>query len=587
MLARYRNDILAALLLLALSIAFFWPVVAGGRTLLPADNLYQYLPWKAQADAAGVSTPHNALLSDLILENYPWKQFIVDSLQSRQLPQWNPYLFAGVPFLAAGQHSALYPLSILFYVLPLANAFGLFAALTLFLAALNMYIFVRVLGAGPVGGLIAGITYAFSSFFVVSVVFPMIISAAAWLPLLLAVIELLSRRNGKRTALLLGLGAIITGTQFLAGHVEIAYYNMMVLGFYVLARAVSLWREENSLRPALLLIGQAAVIVLLGLGLGAVQIVPLFELVRTSFRQGSASYSDVVGWAYPLRQIVTFFIPDFYGNPSQHSYFDVIDRTVKAAPTIFWGIKNYVEAGSYVGILPLLLAAVAVLRRARRSATFGVLVVLSLLFAFGTPLYAALFYGLPGYNQLHSAFRWVYPYTLSIAVLAGIAVPRSGSADGRARDQRREAGAVDCHCCSDHRNCRCLCAGRGGAVPEPLRQPGGEGAATFRSGARGVCRRADVLLLRGAQPAAVLPLPGRRGCRHAAHLAQLALVAGGCRRRARSRPVHHRHRLQPAERSQLLAATPPAIAFLQQDKDIFRVATLDQPDQKLLNQNTP
>ena len=112
-----------------------------------------------------------------------------------------------------------------------------------------------MLGAGPAGGLVAGITYAFSSFFVVSVVFPMIISAAAWLPLLLAVVELLARRKPGRAALLIGAGAIVVGVQFLAGHVEIAYYNMMVLGFYTLARGVMLWRESRHAcaRPLLLI----------------------------------------------------------------------------------------------------------------------------------------------------------------------------------------------------------------------------------------------------------------------------------------------------------------------------------------------
>ena len=90
--ARYRKDIGAALVLLALSVVFFWPVVMGGKTLLPVDNLYQYLPWKAQAAALGVSGPQNSLLDDLILESYPWKQFIVDSLRNRQLPLWNPYI---------------------------------------------------------------------------------------------------------------------------------------------------------------------------------------------------------------------------------------------------------------------------------------------------------------------------------------------------------------------------------------------------------------------------------------------------------------------------------------------------------------
>src|SRR5690606_11830136 len=51
---------------------------------------------------------------------------------------------------------------------------------------------------------------------------------------------------------------------------------------------------------------------------------------------------------------------------------------------------------------------------------FAALAVLSLLFAFGTPLYALLFYGLPGWSQLHSPFRWVFPFTLSMAALGAI-----------------------------------------------------------------------------------------------------------------------------------------------------------------------
>ncbi len=44
---------------------------------------------------------------------------------------------------------------------------------------------------------------------------------------------------------------------------------------------------------------------------------------------------------------------------------------------------------------------------------------LSLAFIFGTPLYALLYYGLPFINQLHSPFRWVFPFSLCIAILAG------------------------------------------------------------------------------------------------------------------------------------------------------------------------
>ena len=601
MLARLRTDVVAVLLLLILAVIFFWPVVGGGKTLLPIDNLYQWLPWQAQAASVGVDVPHNSLLSDLILENYPWKTFIVDSLRNRQLPLWNPYLFAGVPFLAAGQHSALYPLSVLFYVLPLPQAYGYFAALTLFLAALNMYVFLRVLGARVVGGLIGAVTYAFSGFFVVSVVFPMIISAAAWLPLLLAVVELLSRRvAGRRTWLLIG-GSLIVAIQFLAGHVEIAYYNMLVLGFYGLARAFALWRSSKTLRPAVTLLGQTAVMVMLGAGLAGVQLVPLLELVLTNFRQGSVSYGDVVGWAYPLRQIVTFFVPDFYGNPAHHSYFDLVDRTVKVVTdrTIFWGIKNYVEAGSYVGILPLLLAVAAVLRRTRRSALFAILAVLSLLFAFGTPLYALLFYGLPGYNQLHSAFRWVYPYTLCIAVLAGLATVEGREA-GRGSSPVVSGNKTTAACWYGHVLAEvvlplmCVLAGGAGLLllVAIFLEP-----APFVSVADALLRRSDLARQAFVNGQMLLSYEARNFALFFGFLIAAGVVVLLARRGWRFWPLAAVGVIvadlfiiglgfNPRSDPGLLNVTPPSIAFLAEDKDVFRVATLDLPNQKLLNMNS-
>jgi O-antigen/teichoic acid export membrane protein len=445
-LAPYRQDLLIALALLCLSLLFFWPVVGGGRTLLPADIPYQYAPWSASAAQMGVSVPQNHLLADLILENYVWKQFILDSLGRMELPLWNPYLFAGVPFLAAGQHSALYPLSVIFLVLPLAQAYGVFTALQIFIACLGGYVFLRVLGAGRFAAALAGIVYGFSGFMLVSVAFSMVIAAACWLPWALAATELAIRgydpRQHSRTSprlLYLLAGSLLLGVQFLAGHVDMSYFILMVLGFYSAWRLTGiLWttRSWSRVLPiGLMLLGMVA----LGIGLAAVQLAPLFELVRANFRQGSASYNDVVGWALPWRRAISFLVPDFFGNPSQHSYFDLLSLSVKAVtenakggpltniPENIFGVKNYVESGSYLGILPLLLGLTALARRrlasdAQRGAVwlFGALAVVSLLLAFGTPLYAILFYGLPGYNQLHSPFRWIFPYTLSLSVLAGL-----------------------------------------------------------------------------------------------------------------------------------------------------------------------
>ena len=456
---RWQRDLMWIAGLLILPVLFFAPVVLGNRTLLPADILYTFAPYRAGADTMGVSEVQNPLLADLILENYPWKRFLVTSLRERSLPLWDPYLFAGHPFLANGQHSALYPLTWIFFILPIPRAFGVFIALQLGIAGLSMYILARTMGARRHGAFLAGVTFQFSGFLIASVVHPMIVAAASWLPLLLALVDLTVRRERffaqPRAMLPWALfGAVVLGLQILAGHAEATYFSLLVIGAFGAWRlAYRLWRYPREqwraevVRPALLLI----LMVGLGLTLGAIQLIPLYEVVQSSFREGAVALSDVLGWAYPKRRILTFLVPNFFGNPTHDTLFNFfmgpsgqwMHATVNAhgdpISAFDWGIKNYVEGAAYVGILPLLLAVIAVVRplvskretpRKLRSALgawlrdpyvpfFTLLSLFSLGCIFGTPLYAVI-YALPFFNQSHSPFRWVFPLTVALAALAGL-----------------------------------------------------------------------------------------------------------------------------------------------------------------------
>ncbi|MCB9456486.1 MAG: oligosaccharide flippase family protein [Anaerolineaceae bacterium] len=482
MIRRRLPDILIAALLFTLPLALFWPQTVGGRTLLPTENLFQYEPFATYAEAAGApAVPHNALLSDLVLENYQWKTFIRESIAQGEIPLWNPHQFAGIPFLAAGQQSTLYPLSIIYYVLPLTAAYGWFTVVQLWLAGLFMYLFLRGLNAGRFGGLVAGVTYQLSAFFVISAVFPMIIGAAAWLPLILLMAEFIIQQRslfGRPSSIpwaAIGAGAL--GCNILAGHVEITYYTLLITAFYAGLRLaltrrslVNLWRHIVQ-RGAWL-----AVMVALGLGIGAVQFIPLFELVSVNFRSDSATYEQVISWAHPPRDVVQFAMPNFYGSPAQHTYFDVFTGetapvTVNAAGNAInntdWGIKNYVEGALYLGILPLALALFAVVVAMVRGRgvprpygegeeiavnetvaahggaplreynppyrlIFALLTLLGLTFMFGLPTYRLL-YMLPGISQLHSPFRWIFAVTLGVAVLAGFGADVLTNADKSCR----------------------------------------------------------------------------------------------------------------------------------------------------------
>lgn len=623
-----RSDTAAILFFLLLALLFFAPVLFGNATLLPFDNLYRFPPWNAFAAQNGVTQPYNPLVDDLVLENYAWKQFILESLRVGELPLWNPYILAGQPFLAAGQNATLYPLGVVFYILPLTRAFGVFTALHFWLAACSMYFLARVLGLRTFAAIISGTIYAFSGFMVVSTVFPMVISAAAWLPAILGMAELAVKEEEKRSKskdysiereIFFGIVAgILLGVQFLAGHVEISYYVLLVLAFYAAWRLIAISVQVRARRiewGSVLRIGMLIVgIVALGFALAAIQLVPLYELVRLNFREGSVTYDQVAGWALPIRQIVTFLIPDFFGNPTSHAYFDIYERAWNLAPngTIFWGIKNYVEAGAYVGILALVLAAIAVAGAIRNSkfvnrnspaqvsmtdyeprmtnyvALCAVLSLLSLLFAFGTPLYAILFYGLPGYGQLHTAFRWILPWTLSVAFLAGAGAQFLPSL---IEPRKRMRWAI-------HLAWLLVIIGLvtlsllalSLLIPEPFLNFA-NAFVNESDLAKPIFENGTVFWSYQFRNLAVVGL--------ATLGAGLVLLAARSRRRVRNVPLWQPLSIglvvldlfiagigfYPRTDSQLAEFVPPAVKFLQNDRSLFRITSYDLPNQKVFNAN--
>ena len=244
-----RSDLLAVGALLFLALFWFapvlWPAVTGA-TLLPYDNLYSFEPWRSLQPGL---VPHNNLLSDLVLQNAVWKLHIRQALAAGELPLWNPQIFTGLPFLAAGQASTFYPLNILFYLLPLEVAYGWFTALQIALAGINMYILGRTLRLRPLSALLSGVILMFSGFLIVSVVFTMFIAAVVWLPLLLAIVELIIRKQEEKgnTSFhpipYVAAGIAVIALIVLAGHPELIYYTALVTGAYALIRLLVAWRR--------------------------------------------------------------------------------------------------------------------------------------------------------------------------------------------------------------------------------------------------------------------------------------------------------------------------------------------------------
>ncbi|MFW5691319.1 MAG: oligosaccharide flippase family protein [Chloroflexota bacterium] len=470
-LRRLLPEIAVTGLLFLLPLILFWGQTIGGRTLLPTENLYQFAPYSAYREVVQApDVPHNHLLDDLVLQNLQWKTFIRQNIDAGEIPLWNPHQFAGQPFMAAGQQSTLYPLSVLYYALPLPAAYGWFTVAALWLAGLLMTAFVRAIAPGPVGarrfgGVVGGVTYQLCGFLVASAVHPMIIGAAAWLPLLLLMAEYIIRQQPilKRPAVPLWvvIGAAGLAFNIFAGHPEMTIYSLLITAFYAAGRLGWRWWQARAagIRPALVSGGWLAAMIALGFVLGAVQFIPLFEVASDNWRTERGSLESVLSFAHAPRDVIQYIMPNFFGSPAQHSYFDWFALETRPVTVNLygepithteWGIKNYVEGALYVGILPLALALFALIaphpasagpRASTRMQTwlFAALTVIAATFMFGLPTYAVV-YVLPGINQLNTAFRWVYGVTVGLAVLGGIGAALLVSAEGQARRWARRLG---------------------------------------------------------------------------------------------------------------------------------------------------
>src|ERR1043165_9599711 len=76
---------------------------------------------------------------DFSLFGYPLAAHLRESLWRGEVPLWNPLNYCGLPFLAQWNTLALYPLSLIYVILPLSWSLGAFCLGHLYLAGLGMY----------------------------------------------------------------------------------------------------------------------------------------------------------------------------------------------------------------------------------------------------------------------------------------------------------------------------------------------------------------------------------------------------------------------------------------------------------------
>ncbi len=419
-----RPVLCAALFYAVLSLVMVGEGLLPGRTLSSSDGLWSATPWTASRPDGVRLYGSNFELADAVAVFQPFFQYTRDALPD--VPLWNPHIMAGRPYLADAQSAVFSPFSAPAYVLPLWKSLAVMAALKLFVGAFGMFLFARALGMRFGGALFAGVVFAFGTFFVVWLAWPLT-NIFPLIPWLLLLTELLIRRP--EPLLVAGLAGLV-GLQFLGGHPETSFHVMVVTTVWFAFRALLAWWRGGRERSALLRPGAAyAAGVVLGTALAALMLLPLLEFFvhsgdyeRRLGRPPSFSSSQFLG---------AFFLSDYWGRPTQTAI----------APFVS-------NRGYYAGGITLMLAAVAlILRPTLTRVAVAVFAAITMILVLGAGPIADAIVELPGFRTAHNG-RMVIFVLMALALLAGWGLDELTGGE-RARPVRRRlalgaAAAIFC-----------------------------------------------------------------------------------------------------------------------------------------------
>lgn len=371
-------------------------------------------------------------VSDQYIAGFAFREYGATMLrETGGFPLWNPYLFGGMPFVAAMHGDIFYPTFLLRMVMATDVAMTWGMILHLILAGLATYAFLRAIGVSFYASLLGGLAYMLggqvSSLvspghdgkLFVSALLPVTLLALTW-----------GIRDARQWAW--GVLAVVVGLGVLSPHPQLLQYLLLASGAWALMLAfgtVNGSRLER--RDAFVRLGLALAAVLVGGAMGAIQYLPVREYVDWSPRAGGRDYAYATSFSMPIEELFNTYLPQFTGilehywgrNPIKlHS--EYIGASVLALATAAFG-------GLGAGVRTVRGVAVAddanagQVPRALLWFWTGVLVV-STLWALGgyTPFYHLVYAIVPGTKFFRAPSTIFFVSTFAVTLLAAFGTDR-------------------------------------------------------------------------------------------------------------------------------------------------------------------
>ena len=244
---------------------------------------------------------------DFSFVTYPVKFYLAQSFKEGIIPFWTPYYQSGTSFLGEFHTGVFYPPSILFFLPDFSIAINAFYLFHFFILTFPCYFIARSWNSSTFGSFCTACTAFLGGISISSVLLSNIFYSLAWFPLVFLMFHHWMR-TGAGKYLFYGVFSLVCQT--LGACPEVCVFTVILIFLH----SVIVVPSEEKLSDFKTRSWAIGIFVILALGISALQLIPTYNLIDLSFRQGGWSYKGHSNWSMGFEKLSTFILPRDYGE---------------------------------------------------------------------------------------------------------------------------------------------------------------------------------------------------------------------------------------------------------------------------------
>jgi hypothetical protein len=330
-------------------------------------------------------------------------------LKYKQIPMWFSCRLSGMPSIDAIFADVFYlPTLVITTIMPIYRALGIRLVLHVFLAGLFFFLLLRKGFKMPIFvSFIGGAFYMLNCEFF-SHVYPghdgkMFV--IAWLPFVIWQMKSLVDKTNFLNSSLLAFGI---GICLLTSHIQMTYFMLWGIFFYLIIALILIVRKEKNYVRAIKLFAFFCISVLIGIGISLIQFLPSYLYVQHAFsvRGVDRGFDYAASWSLHWPEVFSLWVPEF-GNYLEN----------------YWSENPFKLNTEYAGAIATLFGIIAVFQKPNIWRIFWACVgVFSVLYSLGAHSFVFhLAYNIiPGVKKFRACSMFMFWFSFSTILLASL-----------------------------------------------------------------------------------------------------------------------------------------------------------------------